>query len=275
MAFARSTSRSTRPRVGWEPNERELLSRVILPAALPSILNGVRQSMGIAWVLVVVAEIFAVRSGLGYLLERRIPVLPQRCRDRRDAQHWTIGIPEATSSWFSSVTFCSPGTSGETFDGLELILEVGGRSIRNRWFRGHRTGSRSTWSCRKRKSSTLVGASGCGKSTLLNLIAGFETPTGRTGSGGWPDHRRAGARPGRGLSANRFVSVAVRSRTTSPLACRCAQIAERRTRSRSSNACCNERGCRLFANGARPNCRAACVSARRSRACWPSIHPRF
>ena len=49
-------------------NERELLSRVILPAALPSILTGVRLAMGIAWVLVVVAEILAVRSGLGYLL---------------------------------------------------------------------------------------------------------------------------------------------------------------------------------------------------------------
>lgn len=49
-------------------NETELLSRVIIPAALPSILTGVRLSMGIAWVLVVVAEILAVRSGLGYLL---------------------------------------------------------------------------------------------------------------------------------------------------------------------------------------------------------------
>src|SRR5262249_16214470 len=49
-------------------NERELLTRVILPAALPSILTGVRLSMGIASVLVVVAQILAVRSGLGYLL---------------------------------------------------------------------------------------------------------------------------------------------------------------------------------------------------------------
>ena len=49
-------------------NQTELLSRVILPAALPSILTGVRLSMGIAWVLVVVAEILAVRSGLGYLV---------------------------------------------------------------------------------------------------------------------------------------------------------------------------------------------------------------
>lgn len=49
-------------------DERELLLRVILPAALPSILTGVRLAMGIAWVLVVVAEMLAVRSGLGYLL---------------------------------------------------------------------------------------------------------------------------------------------------------------------------------------------------------------
>lgn len=49
-------------------NRKELILKVILPAALPSILTGVRLSMGIAWVLVVVAEILAVRSGLGYLL---------------------------------------------------------------------------------------------------------------------------------------------------------------------------------------------------------------
>jgi NitT/TauT family transport system permease protein len=49
-------------------NERELVVRVILPGALPSIMTGIRLSMGIAWVLVVVAEILAVRSGLGYLL---------------------------------------------------------------------------------------------------------------------------------------------------------------------------------------------------------------
>jgi len=49
-------------------DDRELLRRVVLPASLPSIFTGIRLSMGIAWVLVVVAEILAVRSGLGYLL---------------------------------------------------------------------------------------------------------------------------------------------------------------------------------------------------------------
>ena len=75
-------------------NERELLSRVILPAALPSILTGVRLSMGIAWVLVVVAEILAVQKRAWLPAERCVSVLPQRRRDRGDAQHRTAGIPE-------------------------------------------------------------------------------------------------------------------------------------------------------------------------------------
>lgn len=49
-------------------NRYQLLRRIIFPAALPSILTGSRLSMGIAWVLVVVAEMVAVKSGLGYLL---------------------------------------------------------------------------------------------------------------------------------------------------------------------------------------------------------------
>lgn len=46
----------------------QLVLRVIFPATLPSIFTGIRLSMGIAWVLVVVAEMIAVKSGLGYLL---------------------------------------------------------------------------------------------------------------------------------------------------------------------------------------------------------------
>jgi NitT/TauT family transport system permease protein len=44
------------------------VTRVIVPAALPAIFTGLRLSMGVAWVLVVVAEFIGVRSGLGYLL---------------------------------------------------------------------------------------------------------------------------------------------------------------------------------------------------------------
>lgn len=42
--------------------------RVIFPAAFPSILSGIRLSLGVAWVVVVAAEMIAVDSGLGYLI---------------------------------------------------------------------------------------------------------------------------------------------------------------------------------------------------------------
>jgi NitT/TauT family transport system permease protein len=45
-----------------------LLPRVILPAALPSIFTGLRIGIGLAWVLVVVAEMLAVKSGLGFVM---------------------------------------------------------------------------------------------------------------------------------------------------------------------------------------------------------------
>lgn len=42
--------------------------RVLLPAALPNILTGLRLSLGIGWWVVILAELLAVRSGLGYRL---------------------------------------------------------------------------------------------------------------------------------------------------------------------------------------------------------------
>ena len=44
----------------------ELVRLVILPAALPQILTGLRLALGIAWVVVVAAEMLGVQSGLGF-----------------------------------------------------------------------------------------------------------------------------------------------------------------------------------------------------------------
>ena len=43
-----------------------LFMRVILPAALPQILTGLRLALGIAWVVIVAAEMLGVTSGLGF-----------------------------------------------------------------------------------------------------------------------------------------------------------------------------------------------------------------
>lgn len=45
-----------------------ILRRVVLPASLPSIFTGMRIGLGIAWTAVIVAEMIAVKSGLGYVL---------------------------------------------------------------------------------------------------------------------------------------------------------------------------------------------------------------
>jgi len=45
-----------------------LFKKVVLPAALPQILTGLRIAVGIAWLVVVAAEMIAVESGLGYLI---------------------------------------------------------------------------------------------------------------------------------------------------------------------------------------------------------------
>lgn len=45
-----------------------LLRFVILPGALPQIITGMRIGLGVAWLVVVAAEMIAINSGLGYLI---------------------------------------------------------------------------------------------------------------------------------------------------------------------------------------------------------------
>ncbi|HWS85811.1 MAG TPA: ABC transporter permease [Pyrinomonadaceae bacterium] len=45
-----------------------LFAKVVFPAAMPQIITGVRIALGVAWLVVVAAEMIAVNSGLGYLI---------------------------------------------------------------------------------------------------------------------------------------------------------------------------------------------------------------
>jgi NitT/TauT family transport system permease protein len=49
-------------------SESTILFKVVFPSALPAIFTGLRLGVGIAWTAVIVAEIVAVKSGLGYVL---------------------------------------------------------------------------------------------------------------------------------------------------------------------------------------------------------------
>lgn len=45
-----------------------LFTQVVIPAVLPQIIVGMRIGIGVAWLVVVAAEMIALRSGLGYLI---------------------------------------------------------------------------------------------------------------------------------------------------------------------------------------------------------------
>jgi NitT/TauT family transport system permease protein len=46
----------------------KLFVKVVFPATLPQIITGMRIGLGVAWLVVVAAEMIALRSGLGYLI---------------------------------------------------------------------------------------------------------------------------------------------------------------------------------------------------------------
>lgn len=52
----------------FELSGPRLFARVIFPAALPEILTGMRIALGVAWLVVVAAEMVATESGLGYMI---------------------------------------------------------------------------------------------------------------------------------------------------------------------------------------------------------------
>jgi NitT/TauT family transport system permease protein len=48
--------------------DRDILLRVVIPAALPTIFAGMRVAVAYAWLILILAEMLAVRGGFGYVL---------------------------------------------------------------------------------------------------------------------------------------------------------------------------------------------------------------
>ncbi len=49
-------------------SSRELLTQIVFPSVTPQLIIGLRLALGVAWLVVVAAEMIAVNSGLGYLI---------------------------------------------------------------------------------------------------------------------------------------------------------------------------------------------------------------
>ena len=46
----------------------ELFRYIVFPACLPQIVTSLRMALGVAWLVIVAAEMIAVQSGLGYVI---------------------------------------------------------------------------------------------------------------------------------------------------------------------------------------------------------------
>lgn len=74
IALATSAAVATVPKIYYRVAEDmglspgEAMFRVTLPAIMPQLVTALRVAIGVAWMVVVAAEMIAVRSGLGFLI---------------------------------------------------------------------------------------------------------------------------------------------------------------------------------------------------------------
>ncbi|MHC4846658.1 MAG: ATP-binding cassette domain-containing protein [Planctomycetota bacterium] len=135
----------------------ELFRRVVLPAAMPQIITSLRIALGVAWLVIVAAEMVGMDSGLGYLINDA-----RNMGNRNDlvaATMITIGaigivldlLGRRPKVVFDKVCkqFEQRGTPLEVLKDVDLTVYEG-------------------------EFVLLLGPSGCGKSTLLNIVGGFE-----------------------------------------------------------------------------------------------------
>jgi len=61
-------SKYLRAATNFELSHWQLMRSVVIPGTLPHIVTGMRIALGVAWLVVVAAEMIAVNSGLGYLI---------------------------------------------------------------------------------------------------------------------------------------------------------------------------------------------------------------
>lgn len=54
--------------------QKQLLMKIVLPAALPTIFAGIRNATSVAWMVVLAAEMLAAKTGLGFIISRGMEV---------------------------------------------------------------------------------------------------------------------------------------------------------------------------------------------------------
>jgi sulfonate transport system permease protein len=145
--------------------------RILLPAALPAILTGLRNGLSLAWMFMVAAELIAASQGLGYLLT-----------DGRETSRADIVL--AAIALLALLGKISDWGMQQLEQHLLCAILIRQKEHPHERFCISVSTTNTTAAARYMRSLqidiqrseivSLIGASGCGKSTLLSIIAGLD-----------------------------------------------------------------------------------------------------
>ena len=148
---------------------------VILPAAAPTILTGMRISIGIAWLVIVAAEMLVGGTGIGYFVWNEWNNLSITNVIIAILVIGLVGmvLDQILARFTRMVTFPGIAMSDEKFISIEGIAKrypnpAGGTTavFEDLWL-----------SMKRGEFSCIIGHSGCGKTTVLNILAGLDEPS--------------------------------------------------------------------------------------------------
>src|SRR5262249_49624514 len=160
---------------------------IILPAAAPTILTGMRISIGIAWLVIVAAEMLVGGTGIGYFVWNEwnnlsitnvitailVIGVVGMVLDQILARATRLGaVPEVGWRWGPFFpALCSPMTDKFiSIEGISKRFPASGG--------GSTTVFEELWLAMARGEFVcIIGHSGCGKTTVLNILAGLEAPS--------------------------------------------------------------------------------------------------
>ena len=156
-----------------EMPEWRILQRIVLPSAMPAIWDSMRISLGWAWTWLVVAELVAATSGLGY----RITTAQRFFQtDLIFGYLLILGILGLATDQVDEIRrpAALPSSRGCLMAEPKLVIAGLGKTFRTD--RGETVALKDVdLAIDENEFVALVGTSGCGKSTLLAIAAGLET----------------------------------------------------------------------------------------------------